>query len=170
MPQNMLMKQSRPDLISIRDSKTGKGLFATEHIPKSTVLLTITGRPVTFRESAAMGESQSYCLQVGDEEYIIPDMPFRMSNHSCEPNCGINNNLEFFSLTDIKKDEELLWDYSTSMLERYWTMECHCGSSVCRKIITDFDLIPPALQLRYISLEIVMPFILPHLLVLSHKH
>ena len=59
--------------------------------------------------------------------------------------------------------EELFWDYSTSMLERHWTMICNCGNQNCRKIITDFDLLPNALQGEYIKMNIVLPFILNEL-------
>ena len=64
-----------------------------------------------------------------------------------------------FALKKIKAGEELLWDYSTSMLERHWTMECACGENTCRKIITDFDLLPTELQLKYLQVNIVLPFI-----------
>ena len=64
-----------------------------------------------------------------------------------------------FALTKIKAGEELFWDYSTSMLERRWTMQCECNEKNCRKKITDFDLLPTELQLKYLQMNIVLPFI-----------
>jgi hypothetical protein len=64
-----------------------------------------------------------------------------------------------FALKEINKGEELFWDYSTSMMERHWTMRCACGEKNCRKIITDFDLLPTELQLQYLRMNIVFPFI-----------
>lgn len=76
------------------------------------------------------------------------------------PNCGINETMNLIALGEIRKGDELLWDYSTSMLERHWVMKCKCGSINCRSIITDFDLIPEFLQKEYIDAGIVMPYIL----------
>lgn len=147
-------------MVSIQDAKFGKGLFAFIDIPKNTVITLISGRPLTFAETVSLKEREGHTLQVGAEEYILCDPPFLYSNHSCEPNCGITPRLEFKSLRNIKQGEELLWDYSTPMLERHWTMQCRCGSSRCREVVRDFDLLPEALQEHYISLDIVLPFIL----------
>jgi hypothetical protein len=68
--------------------------------------------------------------------------------------------MEFYTLRDIKSGEELLWDYSTSMLERHWTMNCHCGSPLCRKVVQDFDLLPKGTQNKYLQHKIVLPFIM----------
>jgi hypothetical protein len=45
------------------------------------------------------------------------------------------------------------------MLERHWTMQCACGNKNCRKVITDFDLLPAKIQSKYLQLKIVFPFI-----------
>jgi uncharacterized protein len=147
-------------MISIQNAKFGKGLFALVDIPKNTVITLVSGRPMTFSETVALKERESHTLQVGIDEYILCDPPFLYSNHSCEPNCGLTPNLEMKTLRHIKQGEELFWDYSTSMLERHWTMQCRCGSASCRKLITDFDLLPEQLQEHYIRLNMVLPFIL----------
>jgi hypothetical protein len=71
----------------------------------------------------------------------------------------VNADLELFTLREILPGEELLWDYSTSMFERHWTMRCHCGCKECRHVITDFDLLPLHLQKKYLRMNIVFPFI-----------
>jgi uncharacterized protein len=147
-------------MISIQESKFGKGLFASVDIPKNTIVTRITGAPMSFDETVALKEKESHALQVGQGQYILCDPPFLYSNHSCAPNCGITPNMELKTLREIKQGQELLWDYSTSMLERHWTMPCNCGSRNCRRLITDFDLLPEALQEKYIKLNIVLPFIL----------
>lgn len=149
--------------IEIQSSRFGKGLFATKDIAPNTLLCLIQGRNLSFKETLLLGDKESHCIQVALDQYILSDSPFLYSNHSCNPNCAINNNYEFFSLKEIKMGEELFWDYSTSMLERHWTMICNCGNQNCRKIITDFDLLPNALQEEYIKMNIVLPFILNEL-------
>lgn len=146
-------------MINIQQSKFGKGLFASVDIPKNTVITRVTGRPMNFADTVALKEKESHTLQTGIDQYILCDPPFLYSNHSCEPNCGLTPNLELKTLRNIRQGEELLWDYSTSMLERHWTMKCNCGSAGCRGLITDFDLLPEQLQQKYIRLNIVLPFI-----------
>ena len=55
--------------------------------------------------------------------------------------------------------EEIRFDYSTTMLERAWELNCACGSPRCRGLIQDFDLLPIALQTFYLRLGIVQNFI-----------
>ena len=147
-------------MISIQESKFGKGLYAAVDIPKNTIVTRVTGAPMNFAQTLELNERESHTLQIGPDQYILCDPPFLYSNHSCEPNCGLTPELEVRTLRDIKQGEELLWDYSTSMLERHWTMPCNCGSRNCRRLVTDFDLLPEQLQNKYIRLNIVLPFIL----------
>lgn len=156
--------------IAVRKSKFGKGLFATKDIKAHTVLCTVTGSILTFQQTVELGEKESHCLQVDRDTYILCEAPFLYSNHSCEPNCGLTAQLQLTALCDIEKDAELFWDYSTSMLERHWTMSCACGSDHCRKIITDFDLLPEGLQLHYLEKNIVLPFIVEQLQTFSKLH
>jgi SET domain-containing protein len=149
--------------IEIKETKRGKGLFASQDIPANTFLFKIHGKELSFAECVALGENENYCLQIEREKYILPHFPFFLSNHSCNPNCGIKKELEFTTIRPVKKGEELRWDYSTSMLERHWTLNCECGEKNCRKKITDFDLLPRSLQHRYIKKGIVMPYILEFL-------
>ena len=157
------MDQGAERLVTVHDSKFGKGIFATENISKGSPIMAIHGERLNFSDSLELGDWESYCLQVGIDSYIIAEPPFRFSNHSCDPNAGINSKLELFALRSIGKSEEIVWDYSSSMLERHWTMRCHCGSLTCRRLVTDFDFLPKQTQERYIELGIVLPFILDYL-------
>jgi len=160
----------RPSFLAIQHSKFGKGLFATNHFSAGTILCNVTGPQLTFQQTLALNERESHCLQVNIDQYILCDPPFLYSNHSCEPNCALTAQLELFALRDIRKNEELFWDYSTSMLERHWTMQCACGSMHCRKLIADFDLLPEAVQTNYLQQGIVLPFIVAQLQTFSKAH
>jgi uncharacterized protein len=155
------METKESPYIDVRSSADGKGLFAAQDIPSDTVLLKIEkGKELSLAETLALKENESYCLQIGADIYIALHYPFFLANHSCNPNCGINGKLEFFTSAPVSKGEELRWDYSTSMLERSWTMKCNCGEKNCRKEISDFDQLPYPLQRAYIRRGIVMPFII----------
>ncbi len=153
------MDKSTPKKVTVKDSKHGKGIFAASNFSKGDVILAITGQPLNFHQTLNFGENECYCLQVGKNSYIIPDSPFHLSNHSCMPNCGINNRMHLISLDKIQEGQEVLWDYSTSMLERHWVMNCKCGHKNCRHVIEDFDLLPLFLQNKYTEMGIVMPYI-----------
>lgn len=161
---------SNTSLMEVRSSRFGKGLFAINNIAANTILCSITGKPLTFEQTISMGDKESHSLQIDKDKYILCDAPFLYSNHACKPNCGINTHLQFVTLENIKKDEELFWDYSTSMLERHWTMQCLCGAVNCRKQIKDFDLLPDALQSKYLERNMVLPFIVSMLQSYTKEH
>ena len=150
---------SATEHLVVKDTEHGKGIFAAHDLSENTLLTGIQGPVVSFQETTKMGERESYCLQVGINKYIKPEFPFYLFNHSCNPNCGIKSGRELVTINPVQKGEELRWDYSTSMLERGWELECSCKEDVCRGVIRDFDLVAPSLQNFYTRLKIVMPFI-----------
>lgn len=152
-----------PETVIVKDSNFGKGIFTTIDLPKKYILFNITGKPITFEETVRLGQDECYSLQVGMDKYIIPNFPFHLSNHCCQPNCGINRQMEFITLRDINAGEELSWDYSTSMMERHWTMQCDCGYHDCRHFIGDFDMLSAHIRERYLQMNIVLPFIVEEL-------
>ena len=154
-----IKNEMESESIEIRQSRFGKGLFAKRDVEEGTTLCKAEGRELNFKETVLLAERESHTLQIDFDRYILCDAPFLYSNHSCHPNCGVNQNLELFALKKIKAGAELFWDYSTSMLERHWTMPCACGEKSCRKIINDFDSLPKHLQEKYLELNIVFPFI-----------
>jgi uncharacterized protein len=70
------------------------------------------------------------------------DLPAILVNHSCEANVGIRTNnvgaYDFIALRDVKKGEEVLWDYETSEYNLYGQFLCSCGVSNCRGILKGF--------------------------------
>lgn len=159
------MKDITPDppathKISIEeDPQKGKMVCATRLLPAGTVIGTFTGRPIHYQKTLGLGDQESFALQVGIDQYIFLDAPYRFFNHSCEPNCGLTPGLQLVSLTDIERGEELTYDYSTTMLEHHWEMECHCGKPSCRRRIADFTTLPVTLQHYYLARNIVQTFI-----------
>lgn len=149
------------DSIEIRKSKFGKGLFAKIDIQPGTILCKVTTKEkeLTLVQTILLKDKESHAIQVDYDKYFLCEPPFLYSNHSCNPNCAINANLEMMAIKKINADEELFWDYSTSMLERHWTMQCACGEKNCRGIIQDFDMLPKPLQEKYLQHNIVLPFI-----------
>ena len=147
------------NIIDIAVGRFGKKVVAAEPIKKNLVILRMTGVPLSFEETKKLGDKESFGLQVSGDCYLYLDAPGRYINHSCDPNCGVTPSLDLVAIRDIPEGEELTFDYSTTMLERHWTMECKCGSSKCRKVIRDFDQLPEATQEYYLGLNVVQRYI-----------
>ena len=155
----------KSDSYEIRQSNFGKGLFAIKDIEPGTVLCKVSCKEeeLNFAQTLLLGDKESHAVQIDFGRYLLCEPPFLYSNHSCNPNCAINANLEMFAIKTVKAGEELIWDYSTSMMERHWTMKCCCGEKNCRGYINDFDLLPKDLQEKYLQLNIVLPFIVHYI-------
>lgn len=84
---------------------------------------------------------------IGTPEGFIPpeDLDFNnlsiewYLNHSCEGNCGFNDDGDFVAIKDIQPGEELTYDYGLAESNPNFKMRCTCGSKTCRRIITGND-------------------------------
>lgn len=148
------------EIFRIKESRLGKSISAGTEISEGTFICRFTGKPILYKETLELGSKESFALQVKKNVYIYLDEPYRLFNHSCDPNCGLTGQLELIAIKKINKNDELTYDYSTTMLEHHWSMKCECRKENCRKVITDFDKLPKDTQQKYISLKIVQPFIL----------
>ena len=69
-------------------------------------------------------------------------------NHSCEPNLGLQGQIVYVALRDIRIGEELTFDDAMTDDVPY-EMTCRCGTPNCRGTITGQDWKKPELQGRY---------------------
>lgn len=144
--------------IYISEGPLGLGVFAKVPIMPMETVFYLTGKEIRFEEAAAATYGE-YTIQVGVDRYIDPCSPARFLNHSCAPNAGFTDEICLVALRPLSPGEEIRFDYSTTMLERYWELDCSCGAPKCRKRIRDFDLLPLELQTHYLRLGIVQDFI-----------
>jgi len=133
----------------------GKGLFAKEDIKKGTIVFIKLGHVVTFEEaSKLMKELGDYTVQITDEFLLSPrtkegvDNTGIFINHSCDPNVGPDGDIIHVALRDIKKGEELCYDYAMCTTHPF-RLECNCGTKYCRSVITGEDWKRKDLQQRY---------------------
>jgi len=144
--------------VYISESVLGKGVFAKVPIEPRETAFYLTGKLISFDDAAAAVQGE-YTIQIGVNRYVDPHSPARYLNHSCEPNAGFVDEIRLIALRQIVPGEEIRFDYSTTMLERYWELDCSCGAPRCRGRIQDFDLLPESLQRHYLRLGIVQDFI-----------
>ena len=133
----------------------GRGLFTREVISKGEVVVVKGGYVMTREQRDEVGRRLGPTeIQVTEELFIGPvteeerEGGMMHLNHSCEPNLGLQGQIAFVAMRDIAADEELTFDYAMTDDEPY-EMECNCGSSSCRKVITGQDWMKEELQRRY---------------------
>ncbi len=133
----------------------GRGLFAKQNIKKNEPMLIFHGKFINLEESLEKGELSGNPMQVDTQTYMDLEVPFVLINHSCDPNAGITSGNLLIALRDIHKDEQIYYDYSTTMNDNLWTLECQCGASNCRGVIKDFHELAEDIKVKYLTLGIV---------------
>lgn len=136
----------------VRNSKIhGKGVFARKDIPKGTKIIEYLGNIVSSKEGEKIAEEQYnkskktgsgavYIFELNKKQDIDGNVswnPARFINHSCDPNCKykiIDNHIWIISIKNIKKGEELNYNYGYD-LNDYKEHPCLCGSSSCKGYI-----------------------------------
>lgn len=144
--------------VYVSESNLGQSVFAKTRLEPRETIFYLTGRLIDFDEAVSIPQGE-YSVQIGINRYIDPWSPARYLNHSCAPNSGFVDEIRLIATRVILPGEEIRFDYSTTMLERCWELDCACGAPQCRGVIQDFDLLPIALQTYYLRLGIVQDFI-----------
>jgi SET domain-containing protein len=147
-------------LVEVRSSNLeGQGVFAIVPIAGGTVVLPLTGKPITRAEMDKIGYNHVIHLQIDENLFLeAHDGPDDFFNHSCVPNTAFTEDGRAFrTLRDIAVGEELLFDYCTAEETVEQKVTCLCGEPQCRGLIGGFaDLSPEDQQRLY-------PFCLPYL-------
>jgi hypothetical protein len=151
--------QYSTDRFRIADCDVGLGVFANRDLRAGEAILVFGGPIIDFAETKRRGSWECMPLQVGPNQYYDTRPPGIFVNHSCNPNAGIRNDHDLVALRDIPAGAEIRFDYSTTMEEQSFTMRCLCGEPECRHVIGDFSTLPAPVQKRYLSLGVVMGFI-----------
>ncbi len=159
--------------LSIKESKIGKGVFTNKKFAIREKIKDFQDKFLTYEQlPKPYDQVKDFYLQVGHNLYQGPaegiDCYF---NHSCNPNTGLhikNSKVSLVAIQNIDKNEEITFDYSTSMDEDEWEMDCICGRQNCRGRIRDFKYLPKDVQEKYIKLAVVPEFILKNYLNLLH--
>ena len=133
----------------------GRGVVAVLPIAKDEIVAIKAGHIVTRDEiQQVTSEAGDFALQIEDDFYIAPRTPEEvldmsvMINHSCDPNVGFRGQAVYVAIRDIEAGEELCHDYAMERSDDY-SLDCHCGSALCRGKVTGEDWKLPELQQRY---------------------
>jgi hypothetical protein len=145
--------------VAVRSSPiAGEGLFALTPVAAGTAVSRLGGRLVTWAQlrellSVASRPGQPYVDTIavtGDRHLVLPPgRPNGKGNHSCEPNLWWVDAYTLAARRDIEAGEELTNDYATSTADAGFVLECRCGASRCRGVVTGGDWRRPELRERY---------------------
>ena len=152
----------------IKDTEVGKGVFTNKDFKIGETVFEFQGGLFTSEELPnPYSEVEGHYVQIDKNLYMGPSGGMDdFFNHSCDPNTGlkiIDNMVFLIVIKKIKTDDQITWDYSTTMDEDNWTMNYNCGYKNCRKIIRDFKYPPINIQKKYLKLKIIPKYILDNI-------
>jgi len=150
------MKTYRSPKIEVRsDTLAGLGVVAIADIDKDEIVAIKAGNIIKREElEQVTAEAGDMALQIEDDFYLAPRNPDEVEdmsvfiNHSCDPNVGFRGQVVYVAMRTIPAGEELCHDYSMERSDDY-TLDCRCGSPLCRGMVTGQDWKLPELQARY---------------------
>lgn len=130
---------NRNPYVEVRSSNTGLGIFATSALPAGTRIVRFAG-PVKALADVPP-EQLNYVLRASRETYLIPETLARYVNHSCEPNCFIDDDLFVVTRGPLPSGSELTISYNRVSAEELadwgpfwhaaWSFSCKCGAGQC---------------------------------------
>ena len=129
-------------LYKIKKSKIDKnGLYANQNIKKGTRIIEYKGKIISVKQSEVSPKFDNrkaiYLFNINKKYDLDGDFKFntaRLINHSCDPNCevfGSGLKIWVYAMKNIKKGEELSYDYGFSYDDDYKAYPCRCGTESC---------------------------------------
>ncbi len=129
-------------LYKIKKSKIDKnGLYANSDIKSGTKIIEYKGKIISVKQTEIDPKFDNskaiYLFNLNKRYDLDGDHNFniaRLINHSCNPNCevfGRGLKVWVYAMKNIKKGEELSYDYGFSFDENFRQFPCKCGSKNC---------------------------------------
>ena len=117
------------------------GLFAKGDINKGEKVIEYKGKKFTHKqveENDRFDNSKAIYLFTLNERYVLDgDTKINTAkyiNHSCDPNCEVDiikGKIWIIAIKDIKKGDELSYDYGFGYDADFRQFPCKCGSKNC---------------------------------------
>tara|TARA_B100002051_G_scaffold31342_1_gene24270 strand:- start:607 stop:1080 length:474 start_codon:yes stop_codon:yes gene_type:complete len=119
-----------------------RGLYASKNIKTGEKIIEYIGRLISKKEAETNSKFDNkkdiYLFNINEKWDLDGDYRWntaRLINHSCNPNCEVEGKglkLWIVAIKDIKKSEELSYDYGFSYSkEDLKNFVCRCGSKKC---------------------------------------
>ncbi len=171
MSQKIIFKKILIELKPSTFLKGEIGVFAASNIKKNEKIADgihkedynsiISWSKLRYYNKNIRKKIHAFCIGTSDG-FIPPEgMDFNKlsiewyMNHSCEGKVGFNKNGDFIAIKNIRKGDELTYDYGLAESNPKFKMRCKCGSKKCRNIITGNDWLDPSF--RKINQKFMLP-------------
>ena len=129
-------------LYKVKKSNIDKrGLCASKNIKSGTKIIKYIGKLISTKETETNpkfdNEKDIYLFNLNSKYDLDGDYGWntaRLINHSCNPNCEVEGKelkLWIRTIKDIKKGEELSYDYGFGYDVDYKQFPCKCRSQNC---------------------------------------
>lgn len=142
-------------LIQLKPSRivpTGVGVFAVRNLSKGIIIgdvrflsedFFLTRNDYEKVDQESRGVIKNFCIPTPDGFFAPKDVNYLSIpwyiNHSCDGNVGYDKNGNFVTIKNVKKDDELSYDYGLAVSDPGFKLYCKCRSEKCRKVITGND-------------------------------
>lgn len=146
------MPSTRKPRIIVRNSRIhGRGVIAARKLEAGERIIEYKGERITWKEADRRPPSDpddphhTFFFSLSDGKTVIDAASggnaARWINHSCNPNCETEESEDgrvfIQAIRDIKRGEELNYDYGLVIEERITptlkkNYACHCGADTCR--------------------------------------
>lgn len=140
---------SGPPYVVRRSGIHGRGVFATQAIPKGTRIVEYRGRRISYDLASGLYPDEvgtpthTFLFELDNDTVIDAGQggnAARWINHSCTPNCEAvdeDGRIYIEAIRAIRPGEELGYDYNITLEERHTPREkkrwpCLCGARDCR--------------------------------------
>ncbi len=131
------------NLTRVQKCSYGKCVVANTKLDSDTIVQKYKGNIVIW-EQVPINEI-CYAILIDNRNWMIIESDARYINHSCDPNCIINDNLEVITIRPVFKDEELTVRYNLvhnnenpGSWDPRWSFKCLCGSKICQGNINKY--------------------------------
>ena len=131
----------KPKKFRVGRSNTGLGLFATETIPKRTLIVEYTGRriPTVKAQEIESRRANKYMFEI-DTRWTIDGSSrrniARYANHACEPNAEadrVRGRMMYRALETIPAGDQITIDYGEEYVELFLAKTgCKCAACEVR--------------------------------------
>ncbi len=118
-----------------------KGLYAAKDIKNGTKIIEYKGKIISVKKTEKDpkfdNDKDIYLFNINKKYDLDGDFKFntaRLINHSCEPNCEVSGTgfkIFVYAIKNIKKNDELTYDYGFGFDKDYKDYPCKCGSKKC---------------------------------------
>ena len=141
-------------VVSRKESTHGVCLVTTRLIRAGELVWRLDEPTYTWKEIESWAPERReafdwYGFQCGVDRYSLPEGLSREMNHSCDPNTWWSDSYSLVARRDIQPGDEITYDYSTADVDHVFEMECACGSSRCRRTVSNRDHLDSEWQKQY---------------------